>query len=96
MLTSEAAQTIRSLVEAPHAAGIRILRAPDPVDQGGSGLQVELAAGPRPQDTVVELEGAFIFVAPEAERAMEGSVLDAHIEGEEVRFALWDQMEPET
>jgi nucleotide-binding universal stress UspA family protein len=25
----------------------------------------------------------------------EGSVLDAHIEGEEVRFALWDQMEPE-
>lgn len=54
-----------------------------------------MTARPHPQDAVVEAEGAHIFLAPEAAETMDDKVLDADIEGGEVRFALLEQSEQE-
>lgn len=95
MLTRDAADVIKGLVAAPGAEGLRISSASQSLDTHGPGLQIELAAGPQPQDAVVEAGGAVIFLAPEAAPAMEGKLLDADVESGEVRFALLEQMEEE-
>ena len=93
MLTPDAAQVIKGLADIPGAAGLRISPMAQPPDTEGPGLQVELAAGPEPQDAVVDVEGVQIFLAPEAAETMEDKVLDADIHGEQVRFAVLQQTE---
>lgn len=87
MLTRDAADAIKGLAEAPGAEGVRI-SALTSVDAAAPGLQVTLARGPDAQDAVVEAEGARIFLAPDAAQALDDKVLDANVEGEEVRFAV--------
>lgn len=87
MLTRHAADAIKGLAEAPGAEGVRI-SALTSVDAAAPALQVTLAPGPDPQDAVVEAEGARIFLAPDAAQALDEKVLDANVEGEEVRFAV--------
>ena len=89
MLTPDAAEAIKGLAEVPGAEGVRISPIAQRLDTTeGPGLQIELAAGPEPEDAVVELEGAHIFLAPEAAETMEDKVLDADITGDQVRFAV--------
>lgn len=95
MLTRDAAEAIRGITELPGAEGVRIFPATQSLDTQGPGLQIEPAAGPHPQDAVVEAEGARLFLAPEAAETIEGKVLDADIEGGEVRFGLVEQSEQE-
>lgn len=94
LLTSAAVEVIKGLAAARAADGVRILASPS-LDAGDPGLQIELAAGPRPEETVVEAEEARIFLAPGALAAMNGRLLDADIEGGEVHFALLDQTDEE-
>lgn len=91
MLTPDAAEVIKGLAEVPGAEGLRISPMDQPLDAEGPGLQVELARGPQSQDAVVEVEGARIFLAPVAVETMEDKVLDADIDGDQVRFAVLQQ-----
>ena len=95
MLTFEAAEAIRRLVKAPGTEGLRIFRAGHSLESRAVDLQIAPAAGPEPQDTVVELDGAQLFLDPEAERTMEGKLLDTEVKGDDVRFALLEQMDEE-
>ena len=71
---------------------MRISAAAQPsLDSQAPALQIQLAPAPQPDDVVVEGEGAHIFLAPEAVPAMDDKVLDADVEGEEVRFAVMEQ-----
>ncbi len=47
-----------------------------------------LAQGPEADDEVIEDRGVRLFVEPAAAETLDGKVLDAEIEGGEVRFAL--------
>jgi Fe-S cluster assembly iron-binding protein IscA len=90
-ITQNAALAIRGLVEAPGAEGVRISSASQPSNGSGPGLQVEVSPAPEPHDDVVDAEGARLFLAPGAADALDGKVLDADVEGDEVRFAVLDQ-----
>jgi len=94
MLTPDAAEAIKGLVETPGAEGLRISSmATQSPDTQGPGLEVALSGGPQPQDAVIETEGARLFLAPEAVQVMDDKILDADVEGGEVRFALLEQAE---
>jgi Fe-S cluster assembly iron-binding protein IscA len=92
-LTREAAQAIRELTETPDADGVRI-HAGRRFSRGRApALQVELAAGPDVEDTVLEAEGARLYVEPETLRALDDKVLDASVGGDEPRFAVFERAE---
>jgi Fe-S cluster assembly iron-binding protein IscA len=93
MLTFEAAQAIRRLGKTPGAEGLRIFRAGQSLHDNGVDLRIAPVTGPNPQDTIVELDGTRLFLAPEAERTMEGKLLDADVKGGEVRFGLLGQID---
>jgi len=93
LLTPDAVTVVKKLTEAPDAEGVRISRPSASTDAAGAALQIELAAGPDPTDEVVDAEGAQLFLAPDAIDLMDGKVLDARIEGDEVSFAMFEEPE---
>lgn len=95
-LTREAARAIRELSEAPEADGVRI-HAGSRFSRGHAPeIQVELAPGPDVEDTVLEAEGARLYVEPETLRTLDHKVLDADVDGEEPRFSVFEQGEVST
>jgi hypothetical protein len=91
MLTQEAAETIRLLVDAPDAEGVRISHADESLDGRGAALQIAVVSAPEPEDVVIDAEGAFLYLDSNAERAMDDKVLHANVEGSEIRFELLEQ-----
>lgn len=90
-LTREAAHAIRQLTnEAPPAAGVRLYADPAPVGQLPP-LQVEMTQWPSVEDTVLEAEGARLYVEPETLRVLDHKVLDAREDGGETRFDIFEQ-----
>lgn len=89
-ITQEAAEAISALADAPGAGGIRISAGGRSPNGHGPSLQVELALAPDPQDQVIHLDGAELFVDPAAVAALEDKVLDAEFEGDHLRFAVID------
>src|ERR671915_371174 len=61
------------------------------VDSLAGGAGVALAPVPAEEDQVVEESGAQVFLEPHAAEALDDKVLDAEIEGGEVRFAVGEQ-----
>jgi Fe-S cluster assembly iron-binding protein IscA len=90
-LTETAADVIRQLTEAPVADGVRISTAGASVNGHGPNLLIELVPGPAVDDEVVEAAGARIYLEPGAMRVLDHMVLDADVEGDEVRFAILEQ-----
>lgn len=90
-LTSNAALVIRSLTdgsELPAGSGLRISSQPED-DQS---LELVMAAEPVTQDTVVENEGARVFLEDTAATMLETMVLDAEVDDEGgVQFFLGQQ-----
>ena len=74
-LTRAAAQRIKTIVASePPEAGLRVA-----VEGGGcSGFQYEIAvaAGPNAEDSVIERDGARLFVDPTSAPFLEGSEVD--------------------
>jgi iron-sulfur cluster assembly protein len=93
MLTHEATEVVKGLTAAPGAEGLRISSASGSLNSHGPGLQVELVATPEPDDALVEAEGARIFLDQVAAGALDGKVLHAEVEDDQVRFAMVDQNE---
>lgn len=85
-LTENAATAVKTITAQISTAqgGLRIR------DTGAqSGFELALAPEPEPQDTVVETDGARVFVDEAATVALDDRVLDAEVGADgSVRFAL--------
>ena len=91
-ITDRAAEAIKGIVaspEVPEGAGLRIAAPPRAQPEGA--LEVSVAALPAEADEVVEESGAHVFLEPVAAEALNDKVLDAEVEGSEVRFAVGEQ-----
>jgi iron-sulfur cluster assembly protein len=89
-LTENATIAVKSLTEQipTTTGGLRISEAASP-DQG---YALNLASAPESDDTVVENDGARVFVDPVATVALDNRVLDARVgEDGSVGFALAEQ-----
>jgi Fe-S cluster assembly iron-binding protein IscA len=91
-VSDSAAQAIEAILEdqhAPDGAGLRI----GVVSQNGDGAQigVGLVAGPEETDTVVEHQGAHVFVGEEVTEILDDKLLDAERDGEQVAFTMREQ-----
>jgi Fe-S cluster assembly iron-binding protein IscA len=58
---------------------------------GGRSVEVSVAPVPAEEDQVVEECGAQVFLEPNVAEALDDKVLDAAVEGGEVRFAVGEQ-----
>lgn len=91
MLTEGAAEAIKVLAETPGAEGLRISTASVAETEGDSGLQIGLVEGPGNEDAVLDAGGAQVFLAPDTVEPLSDKVLDAELDGQNVRFALLEQ-----
>jgi len=92
-LTRDAAEAIKGLTEPPFADGVRISTTSESLNGHGPALQIGLAPGPDARDAVLEADGVRIYIEPQAAEALEHKVLDAEVEGDEVRFEVLEQGE---
>ena len=91
-VSENAAQAIETILESQHApdgAGLRI--GVTSADGDGAKIAVGLAPGPLETDTVVQQEGATVFVSEEVKEILDDKVLDAEVEGEQVAFTMREQ-----
>lgn len=89
MITRDAAQAIADVLEAePDDAGFRIAQGTQSLNGAGPALEMELAPEPEADDEVIDDQGVRLFVEARAAQALDGKVLDAEVDGDEVRFAL--------
>lgn len=87
VLTKNASTVISSLVaerELPPDAGLRI----SAVGNTDDPLRISTAVVPDDTDTVVEEEGARVFLEPNAADMLDDKVLDAVVEQGQVQFVL--------
>jgi iron-sulfur cluster assembly protein len=93
-ITETAATAIKSLTasrEQPDDAGVRIAgRETADVDTPDS-LKLSVVDGPAEDDQVLEQHGAHVFLEPHAASYLDDKLLDASIDGQQVRFAVSDQ-----
>jgi Fe-S cluster assembly iron-binding protein IscA len=93
VLTEQATNAIQAIVSSSEVGADAGLRVTVAGEQDQPTLQLAVAEGPTESDVVVEAEGARVFLEPEAASALGDKVLDATVEGKEVRFAIGDQPE---
>jgi Fe-S cluster assembly iron-binding protein IscA len=93
MVTLAAVEAILRLMEAEGANGLRLhvgsrrfARVP--------AIQVEVALVPEVEDTVLEVNGARLYLGPETHRVVDDKVLDADLTGDEPRFMIYEQPTP--
>ena len=88
-ITREAVTAVRELTEPESADGVRIHassgRFARPHDEE---IQIEVAEAPGVEDTVLEAEGARIYLDEETFRALDDKVLDADLTGDEPHFEV--------
>jgi Fe-S cluster assembly iron-binding protein IscA len=93
MLTDAAATAITQLTSQPNmpeTTGLRIV--PNPDDTQGPALAAALTSGPGPQDEVLEVHQARVFLEPEAAEQLADKVLDAETaDGGQIAFHLRPQ-----
>jgi iron-sulfur cluster assembly protein len=93
-ITPTAAEAIRAIIQStdvPDEGGIRISIA----RQNGAEASLELALSPAPMegDSVLEVNGAHVFLDETAAMALEDKLLDAEIDGSEISFGIMEQEE---
>ena len=88
-LTRDAAEAIRQLMHAAGVNGVRIHAGTRRFStDAGPSILIEITQLPDVEDTVLEAEGARIYLGPETARTLDDKVLHADLSGEEVRFAV--------
>jgi Fe-S cluster assembly iron-binding protein IscA len=88
-ITDDAAELIRALMDSG-AGGLRISSGPATGNGHGPALVLDLAPEPRDEDEVLNADGAHVFVDAAVAPSLDGKVLDAHVEGEQLEFAVLD------
>jgi Fe-S cluster assembly iron-binding protein IscA len=93
MLTDAAATAINQLTsqpDMPETTGLRIAQSPD--DTRGAALAAALTTGPGPEDQVLEVHEARVYLEPEAAEQLADKVLDAETAaGGQIAFHLRPQ-----
>jgi iron-sulfur cluster assembly protein len=90
-LTDTAAEAVRQIAAGSGLEpqpGLRISPGA-PVPEGTS-LQIGLAGEPEPNDQTIDEDGARVYVDAPVAKVLGDKVLDAQIEGDQIRFALYD------
>jgi iron-sulfur cluster assembly protein len=87
-ITPDAAKAIKKLTAGPVVDAVRIFTASAAQNGTGPSLRVAVVPAPDADDVVAEVDGALIYVDPAALEVLDDTVLDADLDGEEVRFAL--------
>jgi iron-sulfur cluster assembly protein len=94
-LTPNATQAIEDMLTAsgmPESAGLRIApTAPSTADAADGRLRAGVATEPDDGDQIIEEAGVRVFLDDAVAELLDDKLLDADIEGENVRFALHDQ-----
>jgi iron-sulfur cluster assembly protein len=97
VLTDTAAEVISELtaqLDLPETAGLRIC--PNPEEGGESARAAVLPGSPDPQDEVVEVRHARVFLEPEAAGELSDKILDAETQdGGRVMFHVRSQLTPD-
>jgi iron-sulfur cluster assembly protein len=100
-LTPTAAEVVDSIVsqeDLPESAGLRITSEETQAGENSEGSQrdLRLSVVEKPESGDELIEGTQIFVEPgPTAELLEDKVLDAEISGNEVRFSLMQQADPE-
>lgn len=93
MLTDAAATAINQLTSQPNmpdTTGLRIV--PNPDNTHGPALAAALTSGPGPEDEVLEVHQARVYLEPEAAEQLADKVLDAETAaGGQIAFHLRQQ-----
>jgi iron-sulfur cluster assembly protein len=95
-ITEDAAAAIDSIVASaglPEGAGLRITQELNTEAQGTPRTDLRLSVVESAGEDDEVLEGTRIFLQPEAAELLDNRLLDADVEGEEVRFSLDVQAE---
>jgi iron-sulfur cluster assembly protein len=93
-LTPTAAQAVEAIVsrsELPDSAGLRI-SAPAPAQDSAApsgSLQMGVVEAPQPDDEIIE--GSSLYLEPGTAQFLDDKVLDADVEGDQVRFSFSEQ-----
>ncbi len=89
VITEGAAEAIKQIVTSSPIAeegGLRI--SVEPLDNQSAKLELSLAESPEPGDSLVQKEGANVFVEQTAATFLDDKVLDATVEQDTVSFSL--------
>ena len=90
-ITQEAAQAINAIVgSSPMPQGGLKISA-KPVSDSESTLELSVVESPAESDQVIEEQGSRVFLEQLASDYLEDKVLDAQVEGEQIRFTLQEQ-----
>lgn len=90
-LTDTAAEAVRQLATGSGLGpepGVRI--APGAPTENGTPLEISLAGAPESSDQTVENDGATVYVEDHVTELLDDKVLDASIDGGQVRFRIHD------
>lgn len=92
-VTENATTAIRELTSSVEAddAGLRIFAQPTENGSNEATLELTLTEGPAMGDQVLDLPESKIYLEMNAAAYLEDKVLDASIEGENVRFSIAEQ-----
>lgn len=91
-ISHSAAEVIKQVVSSaqiPDEGGIRI--SAEPIGSGSVRLDLSLVMNPESGDAIVEQEGANVFVEQDVAPLLDGKVLDASIEADQVAFSIVEQ-----
>jgi iron-sulfur cluster assembly protein len=95
-ITEDAAAAIDSIVASsglPQGAGLRITQEVNTESEGKARTDLRLSLVESAEQGDAVLEDARIFLEPETAEFLDNKLLDADVEGEEVRFSLDVQAE---
>jgi len=93
-ITREAVRAVRELTEPESADGLRIYAGSGRFARGNApSIQIEVAEAPGVEDTVLEIEGARLYLDSETLRVLDDKVIDADLTGDEPHFAIVQQAE---
>ncbi len=95
-ITEDAAAAIDSIVASsglPQGAGLRITQEVNTESEGKARTDLRLSLVESAEEGDEVLEGAQIFLEPEAAGFLDNKLLDADVDGEQVRFSLDVQAE---
>jgi len=90
MVTLAAVEAILRLMETEGANGLRLHVGSRRFSRVPA-VQVEVAVVPEVDDTVLEVDGARIYLDPDTHRVVDDKVLDADLTGDEPRFMIYEQ-----
>ncbi len=91
VLTAQAQQVIRDIVEDGDAGPDGGLRITGTGSNGDTALEFDVATGPEPGDEVVKDGGATVYLDATAAAALGSMTLDVHAHGDHFHFSIDEQ-----